>query len=53
MLHLAASEHDRDFDLVPFVQELLHLLGLGLEVTHADLRPVLHFLDHDVGALLA
>ena len=51
--HLAAPEHDRDLDLVALAQELLHLLGLGVEVARADLGPVLHLLDDDVGALLA
>ena len=51
VLHLPASEHDGHLDLVSLTQELLDLLGLGVEVAVPDLGPVLHLLDHDVGAL--
>ena len=53
MLHLSATEHDRDLDLVTLTEELGDLAGLGVEVATADLRAVLHLLDHDVGRLLA
>ena len=51
--HLAAPEHDRHLHLVTLAEELLDLLGLGVEVAGADLGPVLHLLDDDVGALAA
>ena len=50
-VHLAATEHDRDLDLVTFAEELLDLAGLGVEVAATDLGAVLHLLDDDVGAL--
>ena len=53
VLHLPAPEHDRDLDLVALAEELLDLAGLGVEVAGADLGPVLHLLDRDVGALAA
>jgi hypothetical protein len=53
MLHLATTEHDRDLHLVALTEKLGDLLGLGSEVSGADLGPVLHLLDHHVGALLA
>ena len=53
MGHLTASEHDRHLHLVAPVEELGHLAGLGVEVATADLGPVLHLLDGDVGRLAA
>src|SRR5664280_2604182 len=44
----SSAEHDRDLYLVTFVQELFDQPGLGIEVTGADLGPVLHLLDADV-----
>ena len=52
MGNLATAEHDRDLDLVPFTEELTDLAGLGVEVTAADLRAVLHLLDDDCLRLL-
>jgi len=51
MEDLAAPEHDRDLDLVSFVQELDDLPGLGVEVPDPDLRAVLHLLDPDARRL--
>jgi hypothetical protein len=51
VLGLTSSEHDRDLDLVAFVEELLDLAGLRVEVSGTDLRAVLHLLDRNVGAL--
>ena len=51
MEDLTAAEHDRDLDLVPFLQELGHLPGLGVEVAGPDLGPVLHLLDPYVDSL--
>ena len=45
VVHLPATEHDRDLDLVALAEELLDLAGLGVEVAAADLGPVLHLLD--------
>src|SRR3954463_12715659 len=47
--HLSTPEHDRDLDLVALIQEVGHLAGLGVEVSTADLGPVLHLLDLHVG----
>jgi hypothetical protein len=51
MEDLSATEHDRDLDLVTFVEEFGHLAGLGVEVAGTDLRPVLHLLDPYVDRL--
>ena len=51
MAHLATPEHDRDLDLVALTEEPDNLPGLGVEVTRADLRPVLHLLDARTGGL--
>ena len=53
MLHLAATEHDGDLDLVTLAEKLLDLAGLRVEVAGSDLRAVLHLLDGDVRGLLA
>ncbi len=53
MVHLAASEGQRDLHLVALGQEVLHLAGLGVEVAPSDLRAVLHLLDDDVAGLAA
>lgn len=51
--YFTPSEHDRDLDFVPVRQELTDLTRLGIEVTASDLGAILHFLDYDVGRLLA
>src|SRR5664280_1499456 len=51
MEHLTSAEHDGDLDLVALLEELGNLSGLGVEVTRADLRPVLHLLDPYVDRL--
>ncbi len=50
---LAPSERQGHLHLVALSEEVLHLAGLGVEVTPSDLRPVLHLLDRDVGRLAA
>ena len=49
--HLAPSELQRHLDLVTFVDELVDLADLDVEVAPADLRPELDFLDRHVRRL--
>ena len=53
VVDLPTSEHDGQLDPVALGEELLDLLGLGVEVALPDLGPVLHLLDRDVRRLLA
>ncbi len=48
MGHLATAELHRHLDLVPFVEELVDLAHLRVEVASADLRLELDLLDGDV-----
>ena len=49
--HLAATEHDRELDLVALAEEALDVLHLGDVVVLVDLGPELHLLDDDVRGL--
>ena len=42
---LPTTEHDRDLDLVPGVEESYDVTLFGLVVVRIDLRPELHFFD--------
>ena len=48
---LSTAEHNRDFHLVTFGQELLNEAGLGIEVTVSNFGTVLHLLEPNVDAL--
>jgi len=45
---LTSAEHDRDLDLVPRLQEALHVTFLGFVVVWIDLGTKLHLLDDGV-----
>src|SRR3954469_11374449 len=51
--HLSAPELQRDLDLVAVRKEILHVTDLRVEVTLADLRTELDFLDRHLDGLLA
>src|SRR5215213_4921108 len=53
MLHLAASEHDRDLHLVAAAQKAFDVAALGVEVVVADLGPELYLPHVDVDLLFA
>src|SRR3954471_20862870 len=50
---LAATEHDRDLDLVPRFEESHDVTLLGLVVVRVDLRPEFHLFDDRVHLVAA